>query len=492
MQTQKDLYQAHQLMTQRLGLALLQGEPDLPESPMRRHNVATFAGILVAVLVVAGFGIWGLIKPGNATKLTDPGQLLVEEETGASYVYNQQDNKLQPVANYVSARLLLDSQEITVRTVSAESLASFARGRKVGIPGAPDSLPKRERLVKAPWSACVTEAADASGVRKPFVTLIGGIDVSGTPVGDDALVVTDGQQTWLLWANQRMRVTNVDRLTDQPPRRVPASWINAVPPGADFAAPPIPQRGKKVAGPGGGASRVGHVYKVAPVAGSAERWYVLLADGLAPVSQTQAILLLQDPAIKTVYGNRPARETLIDAATANAMKVSGQRLMNGVLPATLPSFRTPPASTPLCAVYDATTAGSTRAVLTTGGKLAIPPPPTGAGADKVDQVLIPPGSAVLAGTLPGDGQLSAVHQYALITDQGRRYPLASADVVGTLGYEAADVAPVPAHLLRLIPTGPTLDPAAARTPVQEVEVIQPATRNGQILGAPGGSGRTWE
>ncbi|PZG17912.1 type VII secretion protein EccB [Nonomuraea aridisoli] len=475
MQTQKDLYQAHRLMTQRLGLALLQGEPDLPESPMRRHNVATFAGILIAVLVVAGFGIWGLIKPGNATKLTDAGQLLVEEETGASYVYNQQENKLQPVANYVSARLLLDSQDIKVRTVSAESLASFARGRKVGIQGAPDSLPKRERLVKAPWSACVTEAADASGVRRPFVTLIGGIDVSGTPVRDEALVVSDGQQTWLLWANQRMRVTNVDRLTDQTPRRVPASWINAIPSGVDFAAPQVLQRGKKVAGPGGGTARVGHVYKVAPVAGSAERWYVLLADGLAPITQTQAILLLQDPAIKTVYGSRPARETLIDAATANAMRASKQRLLNSGLPATLPPFRAPGVSSPLCAVYDNTMKGSTRAVLTTGGNLSIPAPPTGAGPEKVDQVLLPPGTAVLAGTLPGDGQLSAVRQYSLITDQGRRFPLASADVVGKLGYEAADVAPVPAHLLRLIPEGPALDPVAARTPVQEVDVIQPAT-----------------
>ncbi|TDD31033.1 type VII secretion protein EccB [Nonomuraea terrae] len=475
MQTQKDLYQAHRLMTQRLGLALLQGEPDLPESPMRRHNVATFAGILIAVLVVAGFGIWGLIKPGNATKLTDAGQLLVEEETGASYVYNQQESKLQPVANYVSARLLLDSQDIKVRTVSAESLAPFARGHKVGIQGAPDSLPKRERLVKAPWSACVTEAPDASGVRRPYVTLIGGISVSGTPVGDEALVVSDGQQTWLLWANQRMRVTNVDRLTDQTPRRVPASWINAIPSGVDFAAPKVLQRGKKVAGPGGRTARVGHVYKVASVAGSAERWYVLLADGLAPITQTQAILLLQDPAIKTVYGNRPARETPIDAATANAMKASAQRPMESGLPATLPRFRTPGVSSPLCAVYDNTMKGSTKAVLTTGGNLSIPPPATGAGPEKVDQVLLPPGTAALAGTLPGDGQLSAVQQYSLITDQGRRFRLASADVVGKLGYEAADAAPVPAHLLRLIPEGPALDPAAARMPVQEVDVIQPAT-----------------
>ncbi|MGP3955560.1 type VII secretion protein EccB [Nonomuraea sp. 3N208] len=473
MQTQKDLYQAHRLMTQRLGMALLQGEPDVPESPMRRQNVATFAGLLIAVLIVAGFGIWGLLSPGNATKLTEAGQLLIEEETGASYVYNQQSGKLQPVANYVSARLMLDNEDVKVRTVSAESLAGFARGQKVGIQGAPDSLPKRERLVKAPWSACVVEGADASGVPKPFVTLVAGTDIGGTPVAGEALLVNDGQQSWVLWANQRLRAANVDRLTDQTPRRVPASWINAIPAGVDFAAPKIAQHGKKAVGPGGKAARVGHVYKAAAVAGGSERWYVLLADGLAPISNTQAMLLLQDPASKAAYGNGPVRETPIDAASANATKASARSMLNSGLPATMPRFRAPGVSAPLCAVYANTAKGSTRAVLTTGSKIRIPAPTVSAGSEKVDQVLLPPGSAVLAGTLPGDGQLSAVQQFSLITDQGRRFRLTAADVMGKLGYEAADVAPVPAHLLRLIPDGPALDPAAARTPVQEAQAIQP-------------------
>ncbi|MEV4086796.1 type VII secretion protein EccB [Nonomuraea fuscirosea] len=472
MQNQKDLYQAHRFMTQRLGLALLQGEPDLPESPMRRHNVATFAGIIIAVLIMAAFGIWGLLKPGNATKLTDPGQLLLEEETGASYVYNQKSGTLQPVANYVSARLLLDSQDIKVRTVSAESLAGYTRGHKVGIMGAPDSLPKPARLVKAPWSACVVEGADAANVRKAYVTLVAGIDVGGTPVGGEALVVSDGQQNWVLWANQRMRVRNVDRLTDQTPRRVPASWVNAIPAGTDFAPPVIPQRGKKTRGPGGAAARAGHVYKVASMAGAPDRWYVLLPDGLAPISHTQAMLLLQDPASKTAYGKSPVRETAIDAASANATKASARTLQNPGLPKTMPRFRAPGVTAPLCAVYGNTLKGSTSAVLSTGSKVRIPTPPASAGPDKVDQVLLPPGTAVLAGTLPGDGQLSAVHQYSLITDQGRRFRLASADVLGKLGYEATDVAPVPAHLLRLIPDGPSLDPAAAGTPVPDTMPLQ--------------------
>ncbi|MFC4120089.1 type VII secretion protein EccB [Nonomuraea zeae] len=468
MQTRKDLYQAHKLMTQRLGLALLQGEPDLPESPMRRYNVATFAGILLVVLITAGFGIWGMLSPGGATKLKEAGQLLVEEETGASYIYNQGDGKLQPVANYVSARLLLDSQEIKVRTVSAESLAGFARGQKIGISGAPDSLPKPEKMVKSPWTVCVTEQTDATGVHQSYVTLLGGLDIGGTPVGGDALVVDDGQQNWVLWNNSRMRVQNVRRLTDQTPRKVPLSWVNAIPTGPDFVAPKIAQQGKRVAGPGGSSARVGQVFTLAPIAGEPERWYVLLADGLAPISQTQAMLLLQDPESKIAYGKGRVRRLAVDAAMVNAAEASAQPILGGGLPLTMPRFRTPETSAPLCAVYADTITGSVRAQLTTGAKLTIPKPPNSGGPDLVDQVLLPPGSAALAGHLPGAGQVAAINEYSLITDQGRRFRLASADVVGQLGYDAAQVTPLPAHLLRLIPEGPLLDPAAARLPVTEV------------------------
>ncbi|MEV4395656.1 type VII secretion protein EccB [Nonomuraea sp. NPDC049607] len=467
MQTRKDLYQAHKLMTQRLGLALLQGEPDLPESPMRRYNVATFAGILLLVLITAGFGIWGMLSPGGATKLKEAGQLLVEEETGASYVYNQSDGKLQPVENYVSARLLLDSQEIKVRTVSAESLAGFARGQKVGISGAPDSLPKPQKLVRSPWTVCVVEQQDATGVRRPYVTLLGGIDVGGTPVGTDALLVDDGQQNWVLWNNYRMLVRSPRRLTDQAPRRVPISWVNSIPAGPDFAAPAIAQRGKRVPGPGGSPARVGQVFTPAAVPGVPERWYVLLADGLTPVTHTQATLLLQDPDTKIAYGRGRVRPIAVDAATVNAAKMSALRLLGGGLPTTMPRFRAPSADAPLCAVYADTVRGSVRARLTTGATLAIPKPPSSGNPDRVDQVLLPPGGAALAGQLSGEGQIDAIHEYSLITDEGRRFRLASPDLVGTLGYDAAQVAPVPAHLLRLIPEGPLLDPAAARKPVGE-------------------------
>ncbi|GAA3004942.1 type VII secretion protein EccB [Streptosporangium longisporum] len=470
MQTRRDLYQAHRLMTQRLGMALLQGEPDVPESPMRRHNVATLCGVLVAVLVMAGFGIYGLLRPGGATALTAPGTVIVEEESGATFVYSASQNRMIPVANVTSARLLIGgAQAVKVRTVTNASLARFSRGLMVGIPGAPESLPPRTRLVRAPWSACVVEGVDATGARAPYTSLIGGFGVGGTPFGRSAaMVVEEGSQTWLLWGDRRMRVPpqSLRALTEEQPRQVPAVWLNALPIGPDFRAPAMATRGRTVRGPDGGRSAVGRIYTVPAAAGGTAKWYVLLADGLAPLTPAQADLMLQDPASKRAYGRAPVRAVEIDAATANGMRRSATRLGQAGLPEVMPKVVSPDPASPVCAVYADTERGSTRARLTVGSTVRIPAPPGGRfDQDSVDQVVLPPGSASLVGVLPGNGRLDAVGSLFLISDQGRRHAITSAESLPSLGYTAADVAPLPAHIVHLIPQGPTLDPAAARNPV---------------------------
>ncbi|RVX47356.1 type VII secretion protein EccB [Nonomuraea polychroma] len=466
MQTKKDLYQAHRLMQQRLGMALLQAEPDVPESPMRRQNVATFGGILVGVLVMAVFGIWGLVKPGNATKLTDPGQLLVEEETGATFVYSQQQQRLLPVANYVSARLVLDAGEITTRSVTAASLAGLSRGPLIGIPGAPDSLPVREKLVKAPWSVCVVDVPDNLTGRRPYTTLVGGTDVGGKPVGTSAMVVSDGQQNWVIWGDRRMRVGEPGvRALNAQPRKVPTAWLTALPVGRDFKGPDVANRGKKLRAGGQATAVVGQVFTVPALPGTAARWYVLLDDGLAPITAVQARLLLEDPASKKAYGNRPVQPIQIDAASANAAP-SRQNVMDTSLPPAMPNVINVPGSAPLCSVYANTAAGSVAAKVTVGSRITIPTPANSSVQNRFDQVLLPPGSAVVAGVLPGEGQLNAVAgALSLITDQGVRFPVPSADVLTKLGYDAADIAPVPASIMQSIPQGPTLDLAAAMVPV---------------------------
>ena len=79
MQSRRDLFQAHRLMTQRASLALLRGEPDVPDQPLRRLNVAVFSGVFVAVIITGLLFILGLLGHGSSSIQNTPGMLVSSE-----------------------------------------------------------------------------------------------------------------------------------------------------------------------------------------------------------------------------------------------------------------------------------------------------------------------------------------------------------------------------------------------------------------------------
>ncbi|MFC5184037.1 type VII secretion protein EccB [Actinomadura harenae] len=476
MQNRRDLYQAHRLMTQRVGLALLQGEPDIAESPMRRHAVGAFAGVMVALLVAAVFGIWGVLQPGGAKGLDQPGKLIIEKETGTKYIYDANTRKMFPVANYASAMLALNEDKPQTRSVSRRSLRSFERGPMIGIVGAPDSLPDTKQLIRGPWSVCVREAAGTNGVRRQFTALAAGRDVGGRRLADnEAVVVKSGGQGWVIWKDHRMQLTvpqgQVTAITGGPDAvEVPPAWLNAMPSGGNFGAPDVQGRGTARQGPGGRPARVGQIFKADT--GDRPLWYVLMGDGLAQISETQAQLLLRSPDTLLAYPGQRAASIEVDAASAQ-QALGSRKLMDSTLPPTLPKFATWDTSAPLCAVFPT---GSSAAQLTMGGTLPAPSSATlGAGSagasNSVDQVVLPPGGAALMSLVPGSGesggggQASGSGSLSLVNDQGIRFALPSADVAKKLGYDAGKAAPVPSSVIHLIPSGPALDPAKARNPI---------------------------
>src|SRR6202044_1702062 len=179
MQTRRDLLQAHRLMTQRAALALLQAEPDPPDQPLRRLNVGLISSVLVAVIVAAAFGVWGLLAPGGAQGLTSAGTLIIDSQTGTSYIWCDH-HELCPVLNYASARLALGLSAPDQRTVSQASLAQYPRGPLIGIPGLPQPLPDASSLVGQPWSVCVQAVTNpATNQAHQVTTLVGGRGVGG-------------------------------------------------------------------------------------------------------------------------------------------------------------------------------------------------------------------------------------------------------------------------------------------------------------------------
>ncbi|RKS71118.1 type VII secretion protein EccB [Actinomadura pelletieri DSM 43383] len=456
MQTRKDLLQAHRLMSQRASLALISGEPDNPELPMRRMNIAAFSGIMIGILCMAAFGIYGVIRPGGATGLEKAGMLIVEEETGARYVWCE-NGRLCPVSNYVSARLVAGENSDSRRTVSTASLKKFERGPTLGIPGAPNTLPEPDELTRGPWAVCVRTVESTSLGRRSLVTLTAERKVGGTPLTDgQALVVTADGHHWLLWRNSRMRIPPYGLATlGATPVQIAGKWLNSVTQGPDFAAPKIPGIGHPVNGPAGRA-KVGQIFNLSTASGASSS-FVLLADGLAPISPIQRDLLVAAPETRRAYGPGGVRPIEINAGQVNTVGRSAHQLRDQRLEGRAPAIVPFGGTTPLCALYN-DPSGNDGATLTLNG--ALPAPPETTSPQGADQIAFPPGSAALAGRVPSPGKADQVSTYYLVAE-GKRFPIKDSETVGKLGYSLpGDASNVPAGVLDLIVQGPVLDPAA--------------------------------
>src|SRR6266480_3650661 len=125
MASRRDQLQSYQFMVERVVAALLTREPDPAQTPPRRGVGAVFAGVMVAVIVAAGYGVFGILtKTGDEAWKSD-GSVVLEKETGAVYLYEL--GVLHPVLNLSSALLLSGKAMGTPTRVPAKSLASVPR-----------------------------------------------------------------------------------------------------------------------------------------------------------------------------------------------------------------------------------------------------------------------------------------------------------------------------------------------------------------------------
>ncbi len=467
MQSKQDQLHAHLFVLGRVVSALTRGEPDAAEAPMRRFSAAAIGGILVAGLVVAGIAVWGLLFPGGGTAWREQGSLLVEKETGTRYVLL--DDVLHPVANYASARLVLGPQTKVV-SVAAKALNGIPHGQSIGIPGAPDALPAAKSLVGKDWLIC-SQSGSSNGT--PVVrdeVALGGARPTVPPAADSALLVrTPDGSMYLAWHGRRLAVGGRASLValgygSAEPWPVSALWVSALLPGDALTAPDVPQRGEP--GPQVGAlkTRIGQLLetRTGPSETSTSH-FLVLPDGLAPLSGIEAALVLGDPRTKDAYPGGAVAAIPVGASDAAAAPASKRSAPTGLPPA--PPELTPPVvgrpRTP-CVHMILRPDAAVESV-----EVALAQPDTG-GRDGVagrtpsgGPILLSPGSGMLAQPPVAAGDAST--KAYLVTDLGVKYPLASLEAAGALGYSGpgAGMVTVPASLLDLLPTGPVLDPQAA-------------------------------
>ncbi|MGW3621398.1 type VII secretion protein EccB [Micromonospora arida] len=285
MQTQRDHVHAHQFMVGRLSSALVLGDPSGAEVPGRRALTGLMFGILIAVLVVAGFGVYGWIVPGGSKAYREPGLILVEKETGNRYVYV--DGMLRPTPD-LPAALLWQGTGAKVKLISRASLAGVPRGLALGIPGGPRDVPAQESFVSGPWLACLPDKPGGAGLgieldpRLPF-----------TPIPPERLTVVRAQSGTfhLLTQGHRHRVADDAVLvalgvTAASAPAAPESWLKQIPAGVDLAPAVIPGRGRAGPSIAGRSYDIGTLFRQSAGA-RGEQFFVLRADGLATLSHTE-------------------------------------------------------------------------------------------------------------------------------------------------------------------------------------------------------------
>ncbi len=138
MQTQRDHVHAHQFQMGRMSSALVLGDPTSAEDPASRSIVGLVIGLVLAVLIVAGFAVYGLIVPGGSKSWRAAGAIIVEKETGNRYVYL--NGVLRPTLNLTSA-MLIEGASAKIQLTARNSLKGVPHGSPIGIAGAPQTVP---------------------------------------------------------------------------------------------------------------------------------------------------------------------------------------------------------------------------------------------------------------------------------------------------------------------------------------------------------------
>ncbi|MEU5309368.1 type VII secretion protein EccB [Streptomyces sp. NPDC021562] len=498
MQTRRDHVQAYQFAMGRLASALVSGDPGRGDSPTRRSALGSVFGVGVAVLLCAGFGVYGLISPAAKDDWRKNGAIVLEEDTGNRYVYA--NGELRPVRNYASA-LLIAGERTAPETVSAKSLAGTPHGTPVGVPGAPDTVPTASALATGPWARCLpgqgatgagTGTAPSAAGKSGGGTSGGGIantsgggksgggkstgDTSGgkgtadkeagrkgtageeaagkgqalvfgapaaalaaLPADRQVLLSGPGGARYLLLRGVKYPVPGDATLIalgldDQAALPATADWLAAVPTGAALAAPVPAGAGKPAAPVAARSTQVGQVFRTGADGTPGTAHYYVMR------SDGVARVNATEYALLAARPGAPAPRQVGQSDIA-AAPVSADDATTGRVP-DLTGVRALTATGTVCLTEPA--AGPARITVGTPG----------AGG-----IVLPAGGGVLA--VP-DGPSTTSPPVYLITEQGLKYRIADTDAERALGFgDGKHRLTLPAGVLALVPDGPVLSRAAA-------------------------------
>ncbi|GAA2808836.1 type VII secretion protein EccB [Kitasatospora paracochleata] len=521
MASRRDELNAYTFARKRMVGAFLQPSGGGNDEDAPRPVRAVLPSIVVGAVIVAGFGMWGVIKPA-APLHWDEGKNIIQGKTSTTrYVLlpeGEGANRhmvLHQVLNMSSARLVLPAGA-QVMIVADDVLDKYKwRGATIGIPYAPDKLPKDTDAGQTKtWSVCDRLTADANTQAAVNQAVFVAAGDEQKTLADPKRRVGDGQSLFVMGPNTGNPPDNPSKFlvdgngvrhavgTDgskdtkssleralfgdgAQAQQVTANWLETLVNGSAITFPTIPgfDPAKQVASSLTQISKpedrkVGRLLSFQKSA-----YYVVGVDRLFQVTPFQAELIRLDPALKLVYGG--SSPTFADMSPADRDALQSKIDPAGMAAAKdLPTDKAPAinigkdARNVICSSFDGMDNKTIKRSVWAGTEY---PATFSSGSASAH---VTPGHGVLYRAFDGDNPQDSSGSDFLITETGLRYSLPANNDGGQggasptapaapdqapgdkkeanesqarLGYKSVAPVMVPGPWSRLVPAGPVLD-----------------------------------
>ncbi|BBY96398.1 ESX-2 secretion system ATPase EccB2 (plasmid) [Mycobacterium gallinarum] len=470
----KTQVRGHYFLRRRLGFAFQRRSVRMQTDRIRTQRLMLMISALLAVLVMVGALVVGWLRPAG---LVNDSKIVADRKLGTVFV--SVDGRLHPALNLVSAWLIAgDRAEPTF--VSPDDLAKWPRGPLVGIEGAPTEPPPVLTPEVSRWAVCDTASESMSG--RPVVTGINGELTLGDrarEVGADTAVLgAFNEQAYVITNGVRMPVDLSDRAVVEPlgleeagaPVDLSQAMVDALPAGRPLVVPAVAGAGQPSTVNLGTPTPLmnGSVVVSQDVASGKDQFYVVLANGVQPVSSVVAAMLRQRESFGVSQPPRISPDVLGDVPVREVLDVTGYPAE----PLKVVDWRADPV---LCVAWDrGATDRQARQRLLVGRALPVTAEqeahlvPLVVGREDqgklADQVLLADNPATWVSTTGASADSVRRETLWLVSESGARYGVPFDDeALQALGLK--NVAPrlAPWPLLRVWPPGPELSKQAAMT-----------------------------
>ncbi|MEV6323782.1 type VII secretion protein EccB [Nocardia sp. NPDC051787] len=477
----------YRFLLRRLDHALVRRDVRMLHDPMRSQLRSLVVGAILGVLVVAGAAILAFLRPQGAI---GDAHIVAGKDSGALYVVirdGEKGDRLHPVLNLASARLITGTAE-SPKSVKDAKLGSMSRGPMLGIPGAPAALPGSGQGARSEWALCdavqLSSSGSATGAGVHTTVLAGHTHLGARvrAVGrDEALLVrggdkTIGDKTYLVYDGKRAEVdprnsvmARALNLSAYQPRSASPGLLAATIAVPIVAPPQIPGAGQQGPGKLSGVP-IGGIIAVSTLThGARPDLYVVLAEGVQPVSAFAAQVIRTADSygmseIATVPPDVLDGVPVVHALPIEHFPVDAPEILAAEdAPVACIAWSKAPGTGP-AARASATDGPADRAVATLLAGTELPlseaarpvrlATADGTG-DRVDQVYIPPSTGEFVQVTGIDAGSPRRGSLFYIADSGIRYGIPDAETAAALGLEK-DPRLAPWVIVGQLVPGPTL------------------------------------